>query len=75
MTDLTINPPRGGFRAEAGVPGDKSLSHRALILAAHAGLADRQVVVRASAGSFHLIAGLRPSRISFLVYSRHLGVE
>jgi len=36
VTDLTINPPRGGFRAVAGVPGDKSLSHRALILAAMA---------------------------------------
>lgn len=36
MTDLTINPPRGGFHAEALVPGDKSLSHRALILAAMA---------------------------------------
>ncbi len=36
MTDLTINPPRGGFHAEARVPGDKSLSHRALILSAMA---------------------------------------
>ena len=36
MTDLTINPPRGGFHAEVTVPGDKSLSHRALILAAMA---------------------------------------
>jgi len=36
VTDLTINPPRGGFHAEVTVPGDKSLSHRALILAAMA---------------------------------------
>ena len=36
MTDLTIYPPRGGFHAEVAVPGDKSLSHRALILAAMA---------------------------------------
>ncbi len=36
MTDLTINPPRGGFHVQASVPGDKSLSHRALILAAMA---------------------------------------
>lgn len=32
VTDLTIQPPRGAFQAEVAVPGDKSLSHRALIL-------------------------------------------
>jgi 3-phosphoshikimate 1-carboxyvinyltransferase len=39
MTDSDsriLETPQGSFRAERGVPGDKSLSHRALILAAMA---------------------------------------
>ncbi len=33
----TLQPPSGPFRAEVRVPGDKSLSHRAYLLAAMAG--------------------------------------
>ncbi|MEN8040360.1 MAG: 3-phosphoshikimate 1-carboxyvinyltransferase [Actinomycetota bacterium] len=36
MTDRTVTNPGGPFRASVQVPGDKSLSHRALILAAMA---------------------------------------
>ena len=36
MTALTVDPPRGTFSAEQRVPGDKSMSHRALILSAMA---------------------------------------
>ena len=36
MTTHTLHPPEAAFRAEIAVPGDKSLSHRALIFAAMA---------------------------------------
>jgi len=36
MTQRTIHPPEGPFRADMTPPGDKSLSHRALIFAAMA---------------------------------------
>ncbi len=36
MTTHTLQPPEGSFQAEITVPGDKSLSHRALIFAAMA---------------------------------------
>ena len=36
MTRRRIDPPDGPFRADVSIPGDKSLSHRALILAAMA---------------------------------------
>lgn len=38
-----ISPPKGSFRAEVAVPGDKSMSHRALLLAA---MADGESLVR-----------------------------
>ncbi|MDJ0962212.1 MAG: 3-phosphoshikimate 1-carboxyvinyltransferase [Acidimicrobiia bacterium] len=34
MTTRTVQPPTNAFRAEVTLPGDKSLSHRALIFAA-----------------------------------------
>ena len=36
VTTLTVSPPTAPFEAEVAVPGDKSLSHRALLLAAMA---------------------------------------
>ncbi len=33
MTDITLSGPGGAFSAEVAVPGDKSLSHRALLFA------------------------------------------
>ena len=39
MAATVVNPPSGAFRATATLPGDKSLSHRALILA---GMAEGQ---------------------------------
>ena len=36
MSDLTLSAPSGAFHADVTVPGDKSLSHRALIVAAMA---------------------------------------
>ena len=36
MTERTLQPPSGRFEATATVPGDKSLSHRALIFGAMA---------------------------------------
>ena len=37
MTTFTAHPCHGGFRGRLRVPGDKSVSHRALLLAARAG--------------------------------------
>ena len=36
MTSLTVEPATGGLRGRLRVPGDKSISHRALLLAARA---------------------------------------
>ena len=48
MTTKQITAPRAAFTAEATVPGDKSLSHRAFILSAMA--SGRSEVVNAGTG-------------------------
>jgi 3-phosphoshikimate 1-carboxyvinyltransferase len=60
MTSLRIGMPAGGLRGDTSVPGDKSITHRALLLGA---LADGTTEVRGFSGGADVRATLEAVRV------------